>query len=222
MSKATPVPSRWERLAQTTATPAPVTSVWPGSVQAVRSLSSHWSLGAHFGASSSSLANRDVGYRVAPALEWNLFPYAESTRRQFTFQYALTTDYANYTERTIYGKMAETNLSHSRTESLDLTQPWGSVNTSLVGSHMLEDFDRNHISLFSGLNVRLFRGLRLNFHGYYSRVRDRINVAAGDLDQEEILLRLRQIDTQYDYSFSVGFSYTFGSIYNNVVNPRFD
>jgi len=39
---------------------------------------------------------------------------------------------------------------------------------------------------------------------------------------EEILLRRRELETSYYYYFSIGLSYTFGSIYNNVVNPRFD
>ena len=38
---------------------------------------------------------------------------------------------------------------------------------------------------------------------------------------EEILLRLRQLATDYSYYTSVGFSYRFGSAFNNVVNPRF-
>ncbi len=36
-----------------------------------------------------------------------------------------------------------------------------------------------------------------------------------------MLLRIRQLETNYRYFGSVGLRYTFGSIYNNVVNPRF-
>jgi hypothetical protein len=38
---------------------------------------------------------------------------------------------------------------------------------------------------------------------------------------EEILVRQLELATGYQYEFSVGISYSFGSIYNNVVNPRF-
>jgi len=34
-------------------------------------------------------------------------------------------------------------------------------------------------------------------------------------------VRQRQLRTSYRYYLAVGISYTFGSIYNNVVNPRF-
>jgi len=39
---------------------------------------------------------------------------------------------------------------------------------------------------------------------------------------QEILVRQRQLATSYRYGVSVGLSYTFGSIFNNVVNPRFE
>jgi hypothetical protein len=41
------------------------------------------------------------------------------------------------------------------------------------------------------------------------------------LSGTEVLLRLRELATEYSFDFGVGLSYTFGSIYNNVVNPRF-
>jgi len=43
----------------------------------------------------------------------------------------------------------------------------------------------------------------------------------GSATEEEILLEQRQLATQYDYFLSLGLRYTFGSIYSNVVNPRF-
>ncbi len=42
-----------------------------------------------------------------------------------------------------------------------------------------------------------------------------------DASFEDILLRLKQLQTNYSYSLSLGLSYSFGSIYSNVVNPRF-
>ena len=36
-----------------------------------------------------------------------------------------------------------------------------------------------------------------------------------------MLLQLRELQSGYEVSFSVGVSYSFGSLFNNVVNPRF-
>jgi hypothetical protein len=57
--------------------------------------------------------------------------------------------------------------------------------------------------------------------GGWSRIRDQIYLRAGEATDEEILLRRRQLATGYRYRFSAGLSYTFGSIFNNVVNTRF-
>ena len=43
----------------------------------------------------------------------------------------------------------------------------------------------------------------------------------GGASLEEVLLQRRQLETTYNYFFQVGFSYSFGSIFSNVVNPRF-
>lgn len=49
----------------------------------------------------------------------------------------------------------------------------------------------------------------------------RENEGADHLNDTDILIRLRQLQSGYSYFMSVGLSYTFGSIFNNVVNPRF-
>ena len=55
-----------------------------------------------------------------------------------------------------------------------------------------------------------------------SLIRNQLYLPKKDLTDEEILLQRRQLATDSRYRVSFGFSYTFGSIFNNVVNPRFD
>ena len=50
---------------------------------------------------------------------------------------------------------------------------------------------------------------------------DQLFLPKVGLSDEEILLQLQDLATDSRYSFSFGLSYTFGSIFNNVVNPRF-
>ena len=57
--------------------------------------------------------------------------------------------------------------------------------------------------------------------GSYTRIRDQLALPAGGASYEEILLRQRQLATGYNYSFSAGFNFSFGSTRSNVVNPRF-
>lgn len=187
----------------------------------VRSLTSRWSAGGRASATSSTFLNQRLALRVAPAVEYNIYPYSESTQRQLTFQYSPGVNFLDYEERTIFDKLEETRLDQSLTVSLALRQPWGSVNTSLEGAHYLHDIEKNRLQVGGGVNLRLIKGLQFNVGGSAERVRDQLFLPAGKRTPEEILLRQRQLETAYRYFGSVGLSYTFGSPFNNVVNPRF-
>ncbi|HEX8451202.1 MAG TPA: hypothetical protein VF647_03840 [Longimicrobium sp.] len=194
---------------------------YSSSALVVRSLGAHWSAGAKASALRSTYSNYDRLVRAGPAVEYNVFPYSESTRRQLTLQYAVSGISAAYDERTRFGKLDETRVEHSLTTSLDLKQPWGSIGVSAEAAHLLDDAARNRLVLFGNADVRLFKGLSLNFFASGSRVRDQLNIRDRTGTPEEILTREIEQLTAFRYFASVGLSYTFGSIYNSVVNPRF-
>jgi len=54
-----------------------------------------------------------------------------------------------------------------------------------------------------------------------SRIRDQLALPARGATDEEILLRIRRLQTGYEYNLGVSLTYTFGSIFSSVVNPRF-
>jgi hypothetical protein len=51
----------------------------------VKSLSDHWSVGGEFEIGSSTYRNHQLNLECMPGIEYNIFPYSESTRRQFKF-----------------------------------------------------------------------------------------------------------------------------------------
>ena len=104
---------------------------------------------------------------------------------------------------------------------METTQQWGSLQASVSGSNYLNDWSKNRLSLSGGANIRLVRGLSFGFFGSYSRVRDQLSRQKQGATDEEVLLRLKQLKTSYFYSAFMGLEYTFGSKFNNVVNPRF-
>lgn len=187
-----------------------------------RSLSGHWSAGGRVSASSSTYLNQDLHIRAGPVIEYSLYPYAEATRRQITFQYAPGVNHYEYDQITIFDRTEQTLGDHRLIAALDMRQPWGSVSFAVEGSQFLHDPERYRGEAFGDADVRLLKGLSLNFFGSVSYVRDQIHLSAAGATPEEILLRLQQLETNYRYFGSIGFSYTFGSIYNNVVNPRLD
>ncbi len=192
-----------------------------GSARVVFSLGEHWSTGGQFFASHSTFSNEDLNLRGGPAIEYNLFPYSASTRRQLRFLYSIGLSYFNYIEETIFLKTEETLPEHRLSISLDVQQPWGSSFAAVEAVQYLNDLGKNRLNFFGGVDLRLFKGLALNLFGSASRVRDQLNLPAGEATEEEILLRQRELQTGFEYSLNVGFSYTFGSIFSNVVNPRF-
>jgi hypothetical protein len=68
-------------------------------------------------------------------------------------------------------------------------------------------------------NVRLFKGFEFFVGGNYERIRDQIYLPKGEATDEEVLVRRRQLATGYRYFVEFGVSYSFGSIFNNIVNP---
>ena len=187
----------------------------------VWSLGPHWAYGAEGGASSSTYDNYDLSVRGGPAVEFNVFPYSESTRRSLRIKYSIGPQYSAYTDTTIYGKTRETLVQHAIEVALDAKQPWGEVGISLSGSQYLHDLSKVNAGLFGSMNINIIRGFQFNVGGGYSLVRDQLALPAGGATPQEILVRQRQLATNYSYFTFIGLSYTFGSIYNNVVNPRF-
>jgi hypothetical protein len=198
-----------------------ITKSYYGSGRVVKSLGAHWAAAVSGQASRSTYSNQDLAVGGGGGVEYDLFPYAESTRRQLRFQWTGAVTSYDYTEETVFGKMSEIVPTHSAAVSLALKQPWGQVSASADFTQALNNLSQYRMGVYGGIDVRLFKGFSLEVSGDYSRVRDQRNLPKAGASDEEILVRMRELATGYRYFFSVGVSYSFGSIFNNVVNPRF-
>jgi hypothetical protein len=187
----------------------------------VRSLGEHWSAGFALDVSSSTYENTKLSIRPTPAVEFNVYPYSQSGRRQLRILYKVGPTAVRYREETIYLKTAETLWNESLSLTLDVKEKWGSISTSLSGSHYFPDLTKYNLNLSGSVNLNLFKGLSAFAAGGGSRIHDQLALVKGDASLDEILLRRRQLATGYNYFLICGISYTFGSIYTNVVNPRF-
>lgn len=187
----------------------------------VKSLGEHWSAGGYLSLTSSSYSNIRSAVNPAPAVEFNLFPYSQSTRRQLRFLYRLNFNSVRYREETIYLKTKENLWSENLTVALELKEKWGTISTALEGAHYFHDFHKYHLDVYAELSLRLYKGLSFEVYGSAARIHDQLSLPKQGVSYEDILLMRKQLATSYQYFFSVGLSYTFGSIYSNVVNPRF-
>jgi hypothetical protein len=180
------------------------------------------SLGGRVNANHSTFSNLDRSVSIYPGFEFNFFPYSEFQRRSFTIWWEAGPNFYDYRELTIYDKTSETVVKQQMDVSLRLRQPWGSMGIFSSIAQDLGQLDRYSASIRGNANVRLFKGFSFNVFSSYSRIKDQIFLPRAGASTEEVLLRLRQLSTDYRYDLSIGFSYSFGSIFNSVVNPRFD
>ncbi|KAA3631713.1 MAG: hypothetical protein DWP97_12440 [Calditrichaeota bacterium] len=187
----------------------------------VFSLNDKWSAAYEYNFFTSTFSNKDFDFSTETGIEYNIFPYKESSRRAWIFRSTLGVTYMDYTHKSIYDKTNEW-LTYTRfLSAIEIQQPWGSLYSSLNGILYLHDFDKNRLTISAGMEVNLFEGFSCNFDGNYSRTRDQISLSGEGESEADILLRRRELASGYNYWFSFGISYSFGSIYNNIVNPRF-
>jgi hypothetical protein len=187
----------------------------------VKSLGAHWSAGLRASGARANDLNENLTFSAGPAIEFDVYPYAQATRRQLTVQYQVAPSYFDYNDTTVFFKTRETLVRQTLDIGLSATQPWGSLSFSIEAASYIPKINQNHLSIFGSGDVRLFRGFSFNFFASASAISDQRFLAKSDANVYDVLLARRQLKTSFQYSAFMGVSYTFGSTLNNVVNPRF-
>ncbi len=190
------------------------------SGKVVRSLNEHFSIGLMNQLYHSTFRNIKLRTRLGPAIEYSIFPYSEVTRRELTLAYHFGWRRQYYFEETIFGVLSEKITDQAIRAQLRLREPWGNITSSLEYSHFANDWSKYRVLLDNRLSIRVRKGLSVDFEIEFDWIQDQVSLEKGDASLEDILLTQKQLLTNFDLSISVGFSYTFGSIYNNVVNTR--
>jgi hypothetical protein len=161
---------------------------------------------------------------IAPAIEFSFFPYEEFQQRRFIVQYQITPTYRRYYNTTIFLQDSEMIMAQELSTRIRYDQRWGRVDIRMSGMHYFHDTSINRLEINPSFNIRIIRGLSVSLSGRYRIINDQLSLELPtdvDPNDPESILRGVQRPTSFDYSISFGLSYTFGSIYNNIVNPRF-
>ncbi|MBR9999432.1 MAG: hypothetical protein KFF73_10695 [Cyclobacteriaceae bacterium] len=188
---------------------------------AIMSINDHWSTGIFGTYYTFNRQNIRHRIRLGPGIEYSVLPYRMATRKAITFTYQIGSGYYNYYDETIYGQTKETLFHHGLRGTVNIQQPWGLIEAGIEGSHYLHDFSKRRIDFYGLTSVRLFEGFSLVFQVEYDVVNDQIYLPKGEASLEEVLLRQRELATDFSFSTSVAITYTFGSRYTNIVNTRF-
>jgi len=194
---------------------------WSVSALAVKTLGEHWGLGGELSGDNSTQLNVHLVLGAGAGLEYNYFPYSESNRRVLLARYTVVGRQVEYIDTTVFDVLDETVYQHEVNLSYEAREPWGNANVGAGMSQFLDRPDAWSFNVRGFVRYRLFRGFSVNVNGQYRKVRDQVYLPKEDLSQEDILLGRRQLPTASQLEFRFGLSYSFGSIFNNVVNERF-
>ena len=191
-------------------------------VNDVLSINDHWSYGFFGGLGTSTFGNYALYWNFKPALEYNFFKYDESANKQLVLSYSNGIRYNDYMVRTVFLKDSEYLWEHSLSFGGSVRQEWGDVNGEVSFDQYLHDTTLNALNFNLRTNIRLFKGFNFNIGGGYSITRNQVNISSDGASLEDLLLQQQQLQSGYNYYFNIGFNYSFGSIYNSIVNPRFN
>ena len=194
---------------------------WDSQFDQIKSVTDHGGLGLDVELASQKFRNQKLRYSTGVAFEYSVFPYVEATRRSLTIRYGVGVTGYQYADTTIFDRISETVPVHSLEARFRTRQPWGDMYLSAQHENFLSDASKRSTELQGSFNVRVFRGFSVRMGAGYSWIRDQIYLPKGTQNTVDVLLRRRALSTGFEYNANVGVSYTFGSIFNNVVNPRF-
>jgi hypothetical protein len=184
------------------------------------SINDHWSVGAFSNFYTSTFSNIKRSFSLKPALEYSIFPYKTFNTKYMGFLYKVGPLRNSYEDTTWRNKSTEWLLQQNLSFDMNFTQKWGSVSASLYWSNYFFDWKWHNYGFFGNGQFRVIKGLNLNFFGGFSFIHDQVELPKGNATQTQVLIRQRILRNTSDYFVGLGISYRFGSIYNNVVNPR--
>lgn len=186
----------------------------------VHSLSNKWSAGLFVENSQDTYKNLNYKLSVTPAIEYNIFPWAEVSRRAFTVSYSFGASWFRFYEPTIFNITSEQRLTEKFETELEVVEKWGVIGIKLQGTHYFPRYKDYSIELEVNLAFRIARGLFLEFGLEANKINDQFYLPLSELSDEELLLNVRKLPTSYEVSGNFGIRYQFGSIFNSIVNER--
>lgn len=188
----------------------------------VKSINDHWSWGLEPAFYASTYSNVKAQFSFASGIEYDVFPYSQSVNDLFTFKYRLQPLHNSYIEKTVFDKTSEFLLNQIVDVTYTHITGWGNISSTLTGSDYINHTKAYRLDLVNQANFRVAKGLFFNVTANASLINNQLSLSSQSLTPEQIILHQRESLSNYSYSLQVGIRYTFGSIFNNIVNPRYE
>lgn len=185
------------------------------------SVSEHVSLGAVSRLQNEQFRNIRYHISTAPLVEYNFYPYSQNISRQLRWVNQAGGWYNQYYFLTVNDKMQELRYYYRTSLIADANQPWGSVQAGLHFNFFMDRPQQHRAFLNLNTTLRMLKGLSLRLQGQVSYIKDQISLVKEPFDDTVYILYLQQLPTLFNFWSEFGVVYTFGSIHNTIVNPRF-
>ena len=186
------------------------------------SIGNHWGAGWFAGIINSTYSNLKLKANINPAIEYNMFSYEEATHKQLRFLYTIGYIHMDYIDTTMYNTLHDRLFQQSFHIMFSYVAKWGSIDANVSWENYMHDFNLYSVGAFVGTSIRIVKGLSVELYTNIQIPRNQITLRKAGTTPEEILTRQHEMQSNYSLWANVGISYTFGSMYNNVVNPRFE
>lgn len=184
-------------------------------------INEHWAWSLQGNGRRSVFDNIDLSATFLPQVEYSFLPYKDFNDSRVVVAYGLGPRYFNYGDTTLYLKTEELLMRQSLNAITSFTKTWGTINLGAFWSNYLHNFSIYNLEIGGSVSWNIFKGFRFSIGGNYELIRDQISLPKEGASRDDLLTRRRLIATSYQFFGGVGFSYTFGSIYNSQVNPTF-
>lgn len=191
------------------------------NAQDVISIDEHWSYGFFADAGNSIFSNYKIYASSSAGLEFDFFEYSESFNKQAIIAYNVGARYNQYYDTTVFNRLDDRLAFHELTVGGTVKEDWGNFSSTVSYQNFLHDFSLNSVSLWMNLRIRLFKGFTWRINGKFNILNNQVNIARQGASIEDVLLQQQQLGSGYTYWMNTGINYSFGSMYNSVVNPRF-
>ena len=192
-----------------------------GGFDIVKVINKHWGIGAEAAYSNSLYSNIHALYRVRPKIEYSIYPYPKYNTERIVFEYLIGPVDLHYYDTTVYFKTKEVLTQQSANVIASFTKPWGGINVGIFYSSYLSDLAKNNLNFNGAVSWKITKGLNFAVWGNYGLVHDQIALRKGTATRDQLLVRTRELKSNYNYNLGIALSYRFGSILNNFINPAF-
>jgi len=171
---------------------------------------------------SNTYNNIEKSISISPGIEYNFYPYEKATFNRFSILYNITPSYNKYLEETIYFETSETLIQHRIACQLHWMKSWGTVSSNIYFKNYLHDFSQYNYGLHGNVSLNFIHNISIDLFGGGNINHAQITLPNEGATSVEVLLRIQELESQYEYFFGIGFSYTFGSSQVPYFNPRMD